>query len=193
MKGSAAAVQVELVDLPERGALPTDGADLQRGRGAGFEASEDHSAVLGLCVARRIRARIAWNEAVAVGADLGDLAEEPPGHVEPMRTEVTEYSRAGPCFVEAPGVRAVACVAGEVPHAQVVRLADVAVGDQLLDELVGGHEAVGEGNHRDQPVPRGGVGHLSGLGDVHPERLLAEDRKAPIEGRHRDLVMCLVG
>ncbi len=110
-----------------------------------------------------------------------------------MRTEIAENPRAGLGLVEAPGIRPVAGVTGEVAHAQVVGLTDVAVTDQLLDELVGRHEAIREGDHGDESRGAGSVGHLSCLGDVHAERLLAQHRQTTLECSHGDLVMRLVG
>ena len=126
-------------------------------------------------------------------ADGGHLAQPPPCQVEAVAAQVAQQPAARVLDVEAPRVGRVPGEAGEVPQRQVVRAADVAVVDQLLDPLVGRHPAIGEGHHRDEPPRRGGPGHGLRLRRGEGDGLLAQHRQVALDGRHRDVVVGVVG
>ncbi len=71
------AVEVELVDLSERGSFPTDRADLQGGQRSRLEAGKDHRAVFDLRVAAAVGSLASRDEAITMSADRRHFAEQP--------------------------------------------------------------------------------------------------------------------
>ena len=110
-----------------------------------------------------------------------------------MRAEVADHARPGELAVEPPRVGAVGRVAGVVAQVDVVRPADVAVGDQPPHPLVDRHVVVRERHERDRAGLLGARCHRLRLRRVLGERLLAQHVQATVERRHRQREVAVVG
>src|SRR6185312_2620088 len=124
--------------------------------------------------------------------DVRDRSQQEAGEVEEVGAEVVEHAAAGgshqlapaagpqavPILVVSPEEEGLAHVAGRHPAAQLLDAVEVAVGEGHLV-----HPSAGDS----------GAGHLLGLGNSPPQRLLAEDVFTVIESAQGLLAMDGVG
>ena len=116
-----------------------------------------------------------------------------------MSREVAGNARARHVFVQAPGGRAAHRDLGgdgpvlEVGGAVMKHLPDLPFLDHLLGQTDGGDATVIEPDHVGAARFFDSAGHLARLGQVHGQRLFAEDDLTGCGRRERDLMMSIVG
>ena len=139
------------------------------------------------------------DERLGVGDDPLDRAVEPFGRVDRVGQQVAGHAGAGHLGVEPPQGHAALRHVGRdrvvlvVGGAVVERPADAALVDDLLGQRDGRHAAVVERDHVGHARLLDGGDHLLGLGDVHGQRLLADDHLAGLGRGDHDLVVQHVG
>ena len=106
--------------------------------------------------------------------------------VEPVRKHVAQFARAGHVAELPPADAAVAPVL-QTAGADVIRLTDIAVLDEVFHVAHRRHKAIGERGHVADVVLAGATEHVERLLPVHAKRFFAEDVLAVFGGgnRHR--------
>ena len=157
------------------------------GRAVG-EFGEDGDPIIG--VVRRVAAH--RREVFQTRDETFHRADKMEREVNAVTEHVADFAGAGETFLLPPADVARAPIL-QAAGAVVIRLAEVAALDEVMEVTHRGHEAIRERGHVAHAGLLGGVGHRLGLGIIHRDGFFAEDVFASGDGGVRDGAVNEVG